>query len=309
VYNHWEPLKTKTRGMGRWMKSWVKRPGTRGRRAHPGWAWRTLLGSATLLIAGAATIAAVPEADPDDDPLSALGEPQLGQPERSGPSDPPPRDTNRSRSQDSPRKPSLEPTFAATVFGPMVNGRRQPAPVDPPDSGEGRYRVVAGGARPPSGMSGEVMRYIVEVERGLPFDAEGFAGDVHTILNDERGWGYEGDVRFRRVDGGRVDFRVSLSSADLTDDQCYPLLTRGRVSCWNGTRAVINAERWGTGARTFGDDLLTYREYLINHEVGHALGHGHVSCPAEGDRAPVMVQQTKSLEGCKANPWPARSSE
>ncbi|NED97673.1 DUF3152 domain-containing protein [Phytoactinopolyspora alkaliphila] len=277
--------------------------------AHPARAWRALLGSVILLCAGAATIvAAVPgEQDgPTDGRGTVLAGPQLGHPDVNGPDDPAQRDPDHSRSQDSRRKPTLDPSVPARVYGPVVNGRRQPYPVDPPDSAEGKYRTVPGGARPPRGRSGDVRRYVVEVERGLPFSADEFADDVHSILNDERGWGHDDSVRFRRVERGDVDFRVSLSSAGLTDDQCYPLLTRGRVSCWNGTRAVINAERWGLGSRTFGADLLSYREYLINHEVGHALGHGHVGCPAEGARAPVMVQQTKSLEGCTANPWPAR---
>jgi hypothetical protein len=147
---------------------------------------------------------------------------------------------------------------------------------------------------------------MVEVEEDLPFDADGFADDVHRILNDERGWGHDGSVRFERVDDDTAEFRVSLSSPDLTDEQCYPLLTRGEVSCWNGSRAIINAQRWGVGAETYGADVLSYREYLINHEVGHALGHGHVNCPVAGAPAPTMVQQTKSLQGCEPNPWPAR---
>lgn len=199
--------------------------------------------------------------------------------------------------------PTGEPSASVTITGPVVSGRSQPEKVEPPQSADGSYTVVGGNAAG-AGDGDNVIGYMVEVEDGLPFDPEEFADEVHRILNDPRGWGESHDAVFERVDSGDVRFRVSLSSPDLTDDQCAPLLTLGRVSCWNGARAVINALRWGVGSETFGDDLLAYREYLINHEVGHALGYGHVNCGAPGLPAPVMVQQTKSLEGCTPNPWP-----
>jgi hypothetical protein len=67
---------------------------------------------------------------------------------------------------------------------------------------------------------------------------------------------------------------------------------------------MLNAWRWAHGAEAYGKDVSAYRQYLVNHEVGHRLGHGHVGCPARGKRAPVMMQQTKSVGSCKANPWP-----
>src|SRR5262245_12995324 len=188
--------------------------------------------------------------------------------------------------------------------GKVVNGRVQPKRVNPPQSGTGTYAVVPGTQQPVKGAKGPVVKYIVEVERGLPFDGEDFAKAVHATLNDPRSWGHDGMMQFERVDHGSVPIRVSLSSADLTDRLCLPLRTFGRVSCWDGSRAVINAERWGLGADTYGEDILSYREYVVNHEVGHGLGHDHVHCPRPGVLAPVMVQQTKSLEGCKPNQWP-----
>jgi hypothetical protein len=186
----------------------------------------------------------------------------------------------------------------------IVNGRPQPLRVAVPKSASGRYTVVPGRASAKGG--GQVVRYLVEVERGLKVDPAEFAAEVHRVLNHGHGWGRAGATRFVRVDSGPVRFRVSLSTPDLTDRQCHPLRTLGRVSCWNGSRAVINALRWAEGSPTYGRDVAAYREYIISHEVGHALGHGHVECPRRGRPAPVMVQQTKSLYGCTPNPWPYR---
>lgn len=182
---------------------------------------------------------------------------------------------------------------------PKVNGRVQPEPRDIPRHADGRYSAAPGSAKAPKG-SGATVRYLVEVEDGLPYTAAEFAGAVHAILNDPRGWGF----RFQRVSSGPVDLRVSLSSPAETRERCLPLDVGLQLSCFQGGRAVINADRWNSGAPSYGRDIATYREYLINHEVGHGLGHGHATCPGTGSRAPVMVQQTKSLYGCRANPWP-----
>jgi Protein of unknown function (DUF3152) len=83
------------------------------------------------------------------------------------------------------------------------------------------------------------------------------------------------------------------------------------TSCYNGKlgRAIINDARWVRGAVAYGSDLAGYRTYVINHEVGHALGHAHQACPRDGALAPVMLQQTLGLQRpgggqCRPNPWP-----
>ncbi|TLF59686.1 DUF3152 domain-containing protein [Nonomuraea sp. KC401] len=192
--------------------------------------------------------------------------------------------------------PVTTPPSTSSVPAPAEPRAR--ATVQVPHAASGRYAVVRGGA-PPRPGPGTVVRYLVEVERGLPFDPRTFASDVHRTLNDERGWG-----RFRRVDHPPVRVRVALSSPRLTRRQCLPLRTGGKLSCWNGTRSVINALRWAKGVPQYDGRLSDYRHYLISHEVGHALGHGHRPCPGRGRLAPVMAQQSKSLGRCRPNPWP-----
>ena len=182
-----------------------------------------------------------------------------------------------------------------------------PSPSPRPDvpvvaAGDGTF-TTAGGSHL-SGTGGRLVRYLVEVEDGLGIAADDVAEAVDAILDDPRSWTGEGDLRLERVAGGSVQFRVTLASPATVDRLCRPLDTGGWLSCWNGGRALLNVDRWLHGAPTYGDDVAGYRRYLVNHEVGHALGHDHVGCPGRGQLAPVMVQQTKSLSGCLPNPWP-----
>jgi len=166
------------------------------------------------------------------------------------------------------------------------------------------HLVVVPGASKVYGQ-GPLRRYAVEVEAGIGEDATAFAHAVESTLGHPRSWGGGGRLSFQRVSSGPVDFRVTLASPGTTDRFCAPLRTGGIFSCWNSAgRAMINNMRWNRGARAYGSDLDGYRVYVINHEVGHALGHRHVACPAAGVAAPVMMQQTKGVGACRPNPWP-----
>lgn len=154
---------------------------------------------------------------------------------------------------------------------------------------------------------GPLKRFIVEVEDSLNIRAIRFAEKVQKILFDRRSWIRSKTFSLRRVESAPAAFRVTLATRATTDRLCYPLSTNGSYSCWNGSRAVINVWRWKNGATSYGDHLRGYRRYLINHEVGHGLGHAHRNCPRQGDKAPVMLQQTIGLQGCRRNPWPKHS--
>jgi hypothetical protein len=161
---------------------------------------------------------------------------------------------------------------------------------------------MADGQSPVVG-TGSLVRYTVEVEGGLPYNPQQVANIVHATLADPRGWIASGEHAFQRINT-EVDVRVLLSTPSTTDELCAPLRTRGEVSCRNGKLVVLNAKRWNLGIEAYGADIDGYRQYLVNHEIGHALGFSHATCPGVGEPAPIMLQQSYGLDGCTPNPWP-----
>jgi hypothetical protein len=166
----------------------------------------------------------------------------------------------------------------------------------------GLLHVVAGWSR--RSGPGPLRRYTVQVEDGIQVDRRRVADTIASILGDRRGWGGSGRLSFQRVSSGPVSFRVVLATPSTVNRLCAPLITGGIYSCGMYGRAVLNLMRWRHGAPAFRGDMTKYRRYLVNHEVGHMLGHSHRSCHAAGARAPVMMQQTKGVGACRANGWP-----
>jgi hypothetical protein len=170
-------------------------------------------------------------------------------------------------------------------------------------AGSGTLVTVPGDVAAPS-SSGRLVRVKVQVEKGLAIDGQRFATFALSTLNDPRSWAHGHAVRFSRVGGSGYDVRLVLASPATSARLCRPLVTHGKLSCHAGDATVLTVYRYVKAIPGYGKNRTGYRQYLVNHEVGHALGHAHRYCPGRGKLAPVMQQQTKGLAGCRPNPWP-----
>ncbi|MEV7126070.1 DUF3152 domain-containing protein [Streptomyces sp. NPDC093260] len=188
-------------------------------------------------------------------------------------------------------------------------------PLSPTLKGPGKFETVPGFAKAPG--TGRKYTYRVDIEQGLGLEGRLFADAVQKTLNDHRSWAHGGARTFERISSGRPDFVITLASPGTTAVWCAKSgldTTEDNVSCDSAAteRVMINAYRWAQGSQTYGDAMYAYRQMLINHEVGHRLGHNHVTCQKDGALAPVMQQQTKFLDHdgihCLPNAWPYPAS-
>ncbi len=147
--------------------------------------------------------------------------------------------------------------------------------------------------------------YDVSTRGGIYANLSEFKLLANQTLNDARGWSRM-NVKFAEVaSNGR--FSLVLASAD----QVGAVPGCGsEYSCRSGRYVLINQDRWTNATPSWnaaGGSLRDYRHMVVNHETGHWLGHDHSYCGGSGQAAPVMQQQSISLQGCSFNAWPLAS--
>jgi hypothetical protein len=193
---------------------------------------------------------------------------------------------------------------ASEVLGqkPQLNIPTAELPPGPDFSqdGVGTFKAIPGsGPRVGEANAPKFRKYAIAIEDGVKpadynDDAAAFARTVDGFLSDPRSWIGTKQVALQRVEANQnPDFTIALTTTKTTHTICGKEIPF-ETSCYDKPtkRVVINVARWVRGAMAYSRDLAGYRNYVINHEVGHALGSGHAACPENDAPAPVMMQQT-----------------
>jgi hypothetical protein len=220
--------------------------------------------------------------------------------QRAGEEEPPP-------SAGTPAQPEDQSHDLGLPDGASSTSRPSPEPtlIEVPESGPGTFRTATAEAEP-VGEGAQSYRYRVQVEDGIALEPAEAAAEIHAILGHPRGWTLDGESSFELVAEAPAELTVKIATPDTVDQLCgqYGLDTQGEVNCRIGDDVLVNLRRWVEGSPQFSGPIEEYRALIINHEVGHRIGHGHAGCPGPGEPAPAMMQQIKGLDGCVANAWP-----
>ena len=128
---------------------------------------------------------------------------------------------------------------------------------------------------------------------------------IKVTLDDERGMGHS--HTFRRCQKPyRPDVAIRLTPRKTMVDLFGDYLELKGLSVTD--RGVspkiiyIDELNWYHVPKLFKGTRTVYRQYLIQHEMGHCLGLDHVQ-PIHHENCPVMYQQTRGTQECRANPW------
>jgi uncharacterized protein DUF3152 len=148
------------------------------------------------------------------------------------------------------------------------------------------------------------MKYTIKIDDKYHLNKNLIINKIKNTLNDKRGWIKFGYI-FEYVDSKKnADFIITFKDNDEIVDIC----DLAGLSCADTNENIIyfNLYRWKKGSNKSMLNLDDYRNYVINHEVGHILGKHHIPLGKKGTKAPIRIQQTVGIGHHKPNSWPIK---
>ena len=128
---------------------------------------------------------------------------------------------------------------------------------------------------------------------------------IRSTLMDARGWGKDYDFVLRRgTEPADVIFEIwdsqKIAKTYGKKFRKFSVCSTDGGTATGGTatrasKIVINQDNWDNGSKT-------YRQYVLQHEMGHALGNGHRKMAPLGACNVMTVQSNRRLT-CTLNPW------
>ena len=146
--------------------------------------------------------------------------------------------------------------------GTLLASDALPAGAEVHDRRAGHVRQIVEGTGPVVG-SGNVQRYSIDIEDGVTgINTAQYAALVQQVLSDHRSWVGRNGVALQRVDSGRMDFHVTLTSSMTVRQLCgYDLkietscYARGHGGGQRGQPRRARRARWVRGDVAYGSDL------------------------------------------------------
>ncbi|BDR55088.1 hypothetical protein KIMH_11990 [Bombiscardovia apis] len=203
-------------------------------------------------------------------------------------------------------RPSPRPSADRSVTAPPQAAQPQPVVLSAQD--RDNILTQAQSTAAASGKEQHQFTYCI-AGKGDVGDTTEFEQEVFRTLNDVHGWPRAG-ATFTQGSEGTCDMTVVLSQSQYMTT--FSGGCSNMYSCRVGNQVIINKDRWDGGTEYWlgaGGNMARYKVMVINHEVGHRLGHldNEQTCAGPGQPAPLMQEQSMGLLGCAPNEWPLDS--
>jgi hypothetical protein len=156
-----------------------------------------------------------------------------------------------------------------------------------------------------------MLTYSLIIDKTLNMKKKYILDKLDFVLSNKKGWKKLG-YKFKYIDDIKdIDILIYISPNDYIDNVCG-FDKEYKLSCAvtqsnkpNKGIIYLNVDNWRNGSKLSKLCLQDYRNYMVNHEIGHILGRDHLFAKDYKNKlAPVMIQQTKGIENCIPNCWP-----